>query len=320
MNEVKKVIVKVPATTANMGPGFDCFGCAFNMYNVLTFEVIDKGLSFEGFEEAYCNEDNLAVAGFRAVMLKMWEKFPQNAGTTKLGEMIRNGYMDGLKISIETNIPICRGLGSSSSLLAAAAIAANVLHDSPFSKQELLEITTELEGHPDNLAPCLLGGMTASMMVGGRPHTVHYFINPTIQFVALIPDFEFPTSMSRAALPKALVYQDAVYNIAHGGILLKALENGDEELISLALDDRLHEPYRRLLIKGSDIAEEAARKAGAMAFCLSGAGPTFMCLTKDPEFEDRIRGIMEKMLPTWQVQPLTVDYVGATYKKVRENE
>ena len=149
MNEVKKVIVKVPATTANMGPGFDCFGCAFNMYNTLTFEVIEKGLSFEGFEEAYCNEDNLAVAGFRAVMLKMWEKHPQNAGTTRLGEMIRNGYLDGLKITIETNIPICRGLGSSSSLLAAAAIAANVLHDSPFSKQDLLEITTELEGHPD---------------------------------------------------------------------------------------------------------------------------------------------------------------------------
>ena len=303
MNDVKKVVVKVPATTANMGPGFDCFGCAFNMYNVLTFELTGEGLQFEGFEEEYCNEDNLAVAGFKAVLERMGQAFPK-----------------GLKISIETDIPICRGLGSSSSLLAAAAIAANVLYGSPFSKQDLLEITTELEGHPDNLAPCLLGGMTASMMVKGRPHTVHYFINPTIQFVALIPDFEFPTSMSRAALPKALVYQDAVYNIAHGGILLKALENGDEELISLALDDRLHEPYRRLLIKGSDIAEEAAKEAGAMAFCLSGAGPTFMCLTKDPEFEDRIRTIMTRVLPTWTVQPLTVDYVGATYKKIHEEE
>lgn len=294
-----KVLVKVPATTANMGPGFDCFGCAFQMYNTLTFEILpEKKFEFEGFEEEYANEDNLAVQGYLAV-LKHLDLEPK-----------------GLKVTIKTDIPICRGLGSSSSLLAAGAIAANALHGSTLDKDDLLMLTTRIEGHPDNLAPCLFGGMTASMMVDGKPVTVRYFINPEIEFVALIPDFEFPTSKARAALPKALVYQDAVFNISRGGVLLKALENGDERLIRLAMDDRLHEPYREMLIEGSRDAERIARECDAMGFCLSGSGPTFMCLTKDSEFLVRIKEKIGERFPTWTVRALNVDYKGATYQKL----
>lgn len=293
---MKKIVVKVPATTANMGPGFDCFGCAFTMYNILTFEEIDSGYIFEGFEPEYENEDNLAVQGYLAVM-------------ERLGLPAK-----GLKMTIETDIPICRGLGSSSSLLAASAIAANALHGNQLSTQELLNICTRYEGHPDNLAPCFLGGMTASMMVGDRPVTVRYAISKKIGFVALIPDFEFCTSVARAALPKTLRYRDAVFNVSHGAILLKALENGDEELIALSMADRFHEPYRKPLIPGSDTAERAARECGALAFVLSGAGPTFMCLTTDDGFEGRIRERLSKELPKWTIRPLSVDYVGATYE------
>lgn len=300
VNDLKKVIVKVPATTANMGPGFDCFGCAFTMYNTLTFEEIEAGYIFEGFEPQYENEDNLAIQGYLAVM-------------KRLGIPAK-----GLKMTIDTDIPICRGLGSSSSMLAASAIAANVLHGSPLSKQELLEICTHYEGHPDNLAPCLFGGMTASMMVGDRPVTVRYAISKKIGFVALIPDFEFCTSVARAALPKTLLYRDAVFNVSHGAILLKALENGDEELIALSMADRFHEPYRKPLIQGSDVAEQAARDCGALAFVLSGAGPTFMCLTTDKGFEGRIRNRLADLLPSWTVRPLSVDYVGATYELISD--
>ncbi len=298
MNECRKVIVKVPATTANMGPGFDCFGCAFQMYNTLTFEVTESGYTFDGFEPQYENEDNLAIQGYHAV--SDYLKAPRT----------------GLHVTIQTDIPICRGLGSSSSLLAAGAIAANVLCDGNLDKDELLNLTTRIEGHPDNLAPCLFGGMTASMMVDGRPVTVRYFISPEIEFVALIPDFEFPTSAARAALPKALVYQDAVFNISRGGVLLKALENGDERLIRLAMDDRLHEPYREMLIQGSDTAKRLARECDAMGFCLSGSGPTFMCLTKDPEFLVRIRKKVAEVFPSWEVRSLAVDYRGASYQKL----
>ncbi len=298
---MKKVVVKVPATTANMGPGFDCFGCAFTMYNTLTFEEIESGYEFVGFDPKYANEDNLAVQGYEAVV--------RHLGLKPVG----------VRISIDVDIPICRGLGSSSSLLAAAAIAANVLHGNKLTRKELLDICTEYEGHPDNLAPALFGGMTASMMIDGHPVTVHYAINPKIRFVALIPDFEFPTSVARSVLPNSLPYQDAVFNVSHGAILLKALENGDEELISLAMADRFHEPYRKPMIEGSDIAEQTAKECGALAFMLSGAGPTFMCLTIDPDFETRVRKKMAKRLPNWTVRGLLVDYIGATYKDAEED-
>ncbi|MEA4964274.1 MAG: homoserine kinase [Oscillospiraceae bacterium] len=292
-----QITIRVPATTANLGPGFDCFGCALAMYNTLRFTEQENGFSFVGFEEIYANEDDLAVTGYRAAMERM--------GLSPMG----------LRIEIETGIPICRGLGSSSSLIAAGALAANAFHGSPLSREELLEVCNRIEGHPDNLAPAIFGGLTASMLVDGKPVMVRCPIHPRVHFVALIPDFEFSTRKARAALPKTLTYQDAVFNVSHGAILLRALEAGDERLIAMAMADRFHEPYRKPLIAGSDVAEQAARSCGALAFVLSGAGPTFLCVTTDPSFAEKVRESLAKLLPAWSVTPLPVDQQGATVEE-----
>ena len=291
---MKTAVVRVPATTANLGPGFDCFGCALSMYNTLRISEIESGLEFVGVKEDYCNEDNLAVQGYRAV-------------AKHLGLPPR-----GLHVEIETGVPVCRGLGSSSTMIAGGALAANALHGSPLDTDAILEICTEMEGHPDNLAPALYGGLTASLMKGTRPISVHFVVSPRIRFTALIPDFEFETHVARAVLPKSVKYADAIFNISHGALMLKALETGNDELLREAMADRLHEPYRRPLIYGSDIAEAAARECGALGFALSGAGPTFLCLSTDPAFSTRIREKMQELLPKCTVQDLAVDLLGAS--------
>lgn len=290
---MKTAIVRVPATTANLGPGFDCFGCALDLYNTLRISEIDHGLEFAGVEAEFQNEENLAVQGWRAVAARLG--LPET----------------GIRIELDADIPICRGLGSSSALIAGGALAANALHGFPLGKEEILELCTCMEGHPDNLAPAIYGGLTASLMKGAKPITVHFAVSPKIRFTALIPDFKFSTQIARAVLPKSVSYADAIFNISHGALMLKALETGNEALLREAMADRLHEPYRKPLIRGSGTAEAAARECGALGFALSGAGPTFLCLSTDPGFSARIRARMREILPGWSVEELSVDPAGA---------
>lgn len=287
------VTIRVPATTANLGPGFDAFGCALSLYTDVTFEETDCGLEITGCDEAYAGPDNLAYTSYCAVL-------------ASLSEEVR-----GVKIHIETQIPICRGLGSSAALLVAGAMGANVLRGNKLSTQGLLNITNAMEGHPDNLAPAFYGGLTASMVDGGLPVSVSFPLHPDWEFLALVPDFNLPTSKARAVLPEQVSRADAIYNIAHGALVLKALELGDEKLLRNAMQDRLHQNYRRSLIADYDVIEAFIRTTGA-AFCLSGAGPTLLCITRD-------KGLREKLtqkLPTitqkqWQVLPLHIEFQGA---------
>lgn len=268
------------------------------MYNTLYFREQAEGITFDGFDSDYENEENLAVTGYRAALEQM--------GLPTVG----------LHIGISAEIPICRGLGSSSSLIAAGALAANAIHGNPLSKETVLEVCNRIEGHPDNLAPAIFGGLTVSMVTDGKPVTIRCAIHPSIHIVALIPDFEFSTSEARAALPKTLSYQDAVFNVSHGAILLRALESGNESLLAMAMADRFHEPYRKPLIAGSDIAEQAAKACGAQGFALSGAGPTFLCLTTDADFPEKIRTSLKALLPGWVVMPMDVDLQGATVEEI----
>lgn len=287
------VTVRVPATTANMGPGFDSFGCALALYNTLSFEEIPAGLSFEGCDNAYQTADNLSVVAYRAVMDALGLPMP------------------GLHIIIQADIPICRGLGSSAALIVAGAMAANALHGNSLSKMNLLEICNAIEGHPDNLAPALLGGMTASMVEAGKPYTSRYSVHPKLRFTALIPAFELSTHLAREALPKEVSHSDAVFNVSRAGVLLKALENGDKALIRLALDDRLHQPYRGALIKEYQRVQDLALACGCTAFCISGAGPTLLCLSFDDGWEKELRARIGEIPGNWQVLSLPVDHEGA---------
>lgn len=290
------VTVRVPATTANIGPGFDTFGCAFQLYNTFTFQERPAGLRFEGVEEIFCNEGNLAVVGYRAVMNALGLPMP------------------GLEVSIDTQIPICRGLGSSSSLIAAGAAAANALHGNTLSRLDLLGICTELEGHPDNLAPALLGGLVASYVEQRRPVAVRYALHPDLCFTALVPDFELSTHLARSVLPKEIPFADAVFNVSRAAVLLKALENGDRDLISTALVDRLHQPYRSKLIRGYDQLRKLALDNGALAFCISGAGPTLLCLSHRPDLHQVLQPLLTGLDDHWRAIPLPVDPNGVDVK------
>ena len=290
---MKRVTIRVPATTANLGPGFDAFGCALNLYTDVTFEETERGLEITGCDEAYSGPDNMAYTAYCAVL-------------ASLSEEIR-----GVKIHIESQIPICRGLGSSAALLVAGAMGANVLRGNKLSTQGLLNITNAMEGHPDNLAPAFYGGLTASMVDNGLPVTVNFPLHKDWEFLALVPDFDLPTPLARSVLPKDVSRADAIYNIAHGALVLKALELGDEKLLRTAMQDKLHQNYRRSLIQDYDAIEALVRTTGA-AFCLSGAGPTLLCITLDEKLDEKL----QKKLPSvtkanWQLLPLHIDFQGA---------
>ncbi len=290
---MNRVTIRVPATTANLGPGFDAFGCALSLYTDVTFEETEFGLEITGCDEAYTGPDNLAYTSYCAVL-------------ASLSEEIR-----GVKIHIDAHIPICRGLGSSAALLVAGAMGANVLRGSKLSTQGLLNITNAMEGHPDNLAPAFYGGLTASMVDNGLPMTVSFPLHPGWEFLALIPDFNLPTTLARSVLPEQVSRADAIYNISHGAMVLKALELGDEKLLRTAMQDRLHQNYRKKLIPDYEKIEALIRTTGA-AFCLSGAGPTLLCMTRNP----KVRELLETKIPeitehNWEILPLHVEFQGA---------
>lgn len=290
---MNQVTIRVPATTANLGPGFDAFGCALSLYTDVTFTETEGGLSITGCDEAYTGPDNLAYTAYCAVLASM------------------NEELRGLHIHIDAHIPICRGLGSSAALLVAGAIGANVLRGNKLSTQGLLNITNAMEGHPDNLAPAFYGGLTASMVDNGLPVTVSFPLHPGWEFLALVPEFELSTALARSVLPEQVSRADAIYNIAHGAMVLKALELGDEKLLRTAMQDRLHQSYRKKLIPDFERIEALARTSGA-AFCLSGAGPTLLYITRNSGLEEALA----KKLPSvtghaWQVLPLHVEFQGA---------
>ena len=286
--------VKVPATTANLGPGFDCVGCAFTLYNTLTFSLTGEGVTFSGCEEKYATKDNLAYIGFRSVYLYLGQPVPH------------------CHISFDNiDVPVSRGLGSSAALIVAGATAANFFLGNKLSKKEILKVCNNIEGHPDNLSPAIYGGLTASLMSEDGPRSVRYNIHSSLQFIALIPDFELLTKQARSVLPSAVPFKDAVFNSSHLAVLLKAMEIGDKDIISLALKDKLHQPYRRSLIKGYDEAEEFASELDAIAFCLSGAGPTCLCITDKKDFAEKIEKKLHNAGFNWQVLNLTVDTDGA---------
>lgn len=293
---LRKVTVRVPATTANIGPGFDSFGCALSLYNTITVALEGEALVVDGCPEAYRGPDNLVAVAYRAAVQRMG--LPCEAG---------------LHVSIDAQIPVSRGLGSSAALLAAGALAASALHDDALDKRTLLEVCNAIEGHPDNLAPALYGGLTASMLENGKPYTVRYTAHPSLHFVVVIPDFELSTHKARSVLPQTVPYADAVYNVSHAAVLLRAIETGDGEVIAAALRDKLHQPYRKDLIAHYAQAEAAARELGALAYCISGAGPTQLALVNGNEeaFAFMLREKLMRFAPGWQVLPLSVDVYGA---------
>lgn len=286
--------VRVPATSANIGPGFDTLGIALNLYNTISFEEIDSGVEILGVPEKYNSKRNLVYRS----MIETFKKV---------------GYSNlGIRIKEENTIPSSRGLGSSAACIVAGVVGASEIAKAKLTKDEILKIATEIEGHPDNIAPAIFGGFVISMVNKGNILYNKLNIEERFKFVALIPDFTLSTEKARAVLPRVIDYSAAVENVASVSMLLSSLVNGRLDLIKYGLKDNLHQPYRGKLIKNYFEIVEKCEKLGAIGVYISGAGPTVMCLRKieDVEFNEEINYYLNTLNDDWSVKELEIDFNG----------
>lgn len=255
------VRVQVPATTANLGPGFDCLGMALKFHNTVEMSVhTEKRLSIEvlgeGAQEIARDESNLV---YRAALL-LFRKVNFNP--------------PGLRIRLINNIPLARGLGSSAAAVVGGLVAANILAGNRVPFREVLNMAHQLEGHPDNVAPALMGGVVVAVAVEGEVRCLKIDPPPGLKVAVAIPDFHLATQAAREVLPQQVGLADAVYNLSRAALLVASLQQGRLDMLSTAMEDRLHQPYRASLVPGLKKVLAAARLAGARGACLSGAGPT----------------------------------------------
>lgn len=256
------VRVKVPATTANLGSGFDCLGLALGLYNVFTVEEGEEGLHVEVRGESQgiaTTKENLFVQAMEQVF-------------------VRVGYQPrGLRVVAENNVPLGRGLGSSATAIVGGLVAANSLSGNRLGEGELVALASELEGHPDNVTPALLGGfVTVFTDASGKAHYQRIVPTVPLKICLAIPDFVLSTRRAREVLPREVPLKDAVFNLGRVAVLVAALCQGNLEMLRNPelWDDRLHQGYRAGLIPGFDDVMAAAKEAGAYGVALSGAGPT----------------------------------------------
>lgn len=259
---MRKATVSIPATAANLGPGFDCLGMALNLRQVVTFTAQPSpGLcitaSGEDVDMIPREASNLVFQAAEIVFNRLDWRPP------------------GLHIEQRNTIPIGSGLGSSSSAVLAGMFGANALAGSPLTKREILQMATDLEGHPDNVAPAVFGGLVLGVQAADGLFVEQIAIAP-LRVAVVLPDFQLLTSAARAALPSQVTMQDAIFNTSRIGLLIRALESADYHKLQVAMEDRLHQPYRIPLIPGMQQAFTAAREAGAAAVALSGAGPSLI--------------------------------------------
>ena len=270
-----KVNVKVPATIANLGPGFDSFGLALPLYNVISIE--ETVLPGSGIQINIINEKNNEETDLADVPTD------KNNIVYKAIELLYNfiGQVPNeLKITIKTQIPVSRGLGSSASVIVGGLIAANELLGRPADEKVLMSIATEIEGHPDNITPAFLGGIAmSSWEEDGSVVYRKLPWNDEWKLMVCVPDYELNTEISRSVLPKEIPLSDAVFNLKRSAMLVEALYSKDEEFLKLALKDKIHQPYREKLVPGlSEIMNNLKHTNGVIGTVLCGAGPSILVI------------------------------------------
>lgn len=277
-----RVVVRVPGTSANCGPGFDCLGLATTIYNYLDLTLIRSGkVVVESTGEGAENIPN----GRRNLTWQAVSRFLKVVG--------KDDEFKGAIIRMKNNVPISRGLGSSSTAIVAGLVAANEIVGAPLNRQELLKLATELEGHPDNVAPALFGGFTVSVMDNGEVQTFSFLPRVKLKLIVAVPDFELSTRLARKVLPRNVAMKDAIFNVSRASMLIAALVEGREDLLPLAFDDALHQPYRKQLVPGMSAVFDAAKSAGALGAAISGAGSCLIAFTTlHSGLEDKIASAM----------------------------
>lgn len=262
------VKVRVPGTTANCGPGFDAVGIACTIYNDLELTLSEEGtlvIEIEGEGKDLIPTDETNVVW--QVMQRVFEK----VGKT----------YQGIHIKMNNQIPLSRGLGSSAAAIVAGLFAANVATGNTLSKDDLLDMATIVEGHPDNVAPAIFGGITTSVMEGEQAHYLR-FVPPTkLSMVVAIPEFNLSTHAARQVLPETVPFKDAVFNISRTALVISALCQGEFQHLRYALEDKIHQPYREHLIPGMGQVFDTALAKGALGVALSGAGPCLIAFAQE---------------------------------------
>jgi homoserine kinase len=276
------VSVKVPATTANLGAGFDCIGAALSLYNQFTFSLAnDLKIVAHGAEaeQVDLGTQNLAYQAFVKVFDRLQRPVP------------------GIKLEIDLEVPLARGLGSSATAIVGGLLGGNGIAGFPLSPAEIMEMAIAMEGHPDNVVPALIGGCRLAASYGEQWEICDIPWHSTIVPVVAIPNFELSTAEARQVLPSTYSRADAVFNISHLALLMRGLETGNGQWVKAGLVDRIHQPYRQKLIKGYAEVEQAAVAAGAYGLVISGAGPTLLALVD----ESRASQVVQAMSAAWQI-------------------
>jgi homoserine kinase len=273
----RRVTVEVPATSANLGAGYDCLGVALGLTNRVEVEVrgwsrgeIELTVDGEGVGELPQDRTNRTVLGIETALREVRGELPAGVGW---------------RIEMHNEIPLARGLGSSAAATIAGLVAGNVLLGEPLTQPDLLRLATEIEGHPDNATAALLGGFTACALVDGSVEAVRFDAPRDLRAVLFVPELRLPTIDMRSALPPEVPRDDAVANLARVAIGVAGMATGRFDLLRVLTVDRLHEPYRAAVYPQLPQLVAAARKAGAIGACLSGAGSTILA------FSDSVRTI-----------------------------
>ena len=278
----KQCEVSVPASTANMGPGFDCMGCAVGLRNKFVFSLHGSGedqitVAGPGAAGIPTTSDNLAVATMRDFLARQGVEAP------------------AIHMHSQIEVPNARGLGSSSTAIVAGLGAANFFLGTKLTLDELLDEAVNIEGHPDNVAPAMLGSLVVAAAHSRPLAYVRMNIHPAFRFLFIVPDYMVKTSDARRRLPQSIPFGDAIFNSSRSPLVAMALQSGDGSILREALQDRLHTNYRKDLFKGYDVFEKAALGAGALGFCVSGAGPTMLAICAADAMA-RVKQSAEKVL------------------------
>ncbi|MDP4143850.1 MAG: homoserine kinase [Bacillota bacterium] len=281
------VKVKIPATTANMGPGFDTLGMALNLYNEI--EITEDA-------NVVNSEDNLVYKS----MVKAFKACEYKYGNYKIE-------------FTKCDVPMSRGLGSSATCIVGGIMAANAIMGNKLTEEAIINLATEMEGHPDNVVPAIVGGMAVSIYDGEKVVYSKVNVPDNLRFVVIIPDFEVSTSAARKVLPKDYSRNDCVFNVSRAAMLVTALNNGEIDKIRTAFQDKIHEPYRKTLIKNIDEVFLKAKELGSVGEFISGSGSTLIAVIhKDNEkFIIGMKKAFNELQIGWAIKELKTDLVGA---------
>lgn len=273
-----KIQIRIPATTANLGPGFDCLGIALDIFNELTVapaQSLSITVQGEGAGQISQRQDNLVYRAMATVFTKLGKPVPE------------------LSLNCLNRIPLARGLGSSAAAVAGGLVAANELLGKPLNPDDLLQLGAGMEGHADNIAPALFGGCQLVYREGDRYNHVPVPLPLGLKAVLFIPDFAMSTAKARNILPARLTRADAVFNLSRVSLLTLAFTTGKLEYLKIATQDRLHQPARQSMFPAMENIFKSALEAGALGIFLSGAGSTILAFTEGESLSGGIGKAMQ---------------------------